>query len=134
MGHTHTNNGFFKLVEALPQINSCFFSHSILKVRGFPPLAVTVSLHYRQRCLNSRDTCGKTPLPLLEVNLWRCVAMFLFLCRQCVRVLYVWAWASAERFPGGGNVDILLIGLLTMQCTWMFTKRFTPSTPQINVI
>jgi len=26
---SHTNNGFFKLVEALLQINSCFFSHSI---------------------------------------------------------------------------------------------------------
>jgi len=26
LGHIgHTNNGFFKLVEALPQIHSCFF-------------------------------------------------------------------------------------------------------------
>jgi len=26
---SHTHNGFFKLVEALPQIYSCFFSHTI---------------------------------------------------------------------------------------------------------
>ena len=38
---------------------------------------------------------------------------------------------SAEMFPGG-NVDILLIifRLLTTQCKWTFTKRFTFSTPQ----
>ena len=32
LGHvdqSHTNNGFFKLVEPLLQIYSCFFSHSI---------------------------------------------------------------------------------------------------------
>jgi len=46
--------------------------------------------------------------------------------------LTTYAWASAEIFPGGGNLDILLIifKLLTMQCKWTFTKRFTLSTPQ----
>jgi len=29
IGHTRTNNGFFKLMEALLQIHSCFFSQSI---------------------------------------------------------------------------------------------------------
>jgi len=31
IGHnqSHINNGYFKLVEALPQIRLCFFSHSI---------------------------------------------------------------------------------------------------------
>jgi len=35
-------------------------------------------------------------------------------------------------FQEGGNVEILLIlfRLLTMQCKWTFTKRFTLSTPQ----
>jgi len=37
-----------------------------------------------------------------------------------------------RNFSRGGNVDILLIvfKLLTMQCKWTFTKRFTLSTPQ----
>ena len=35
IGHTRTNNGFFKLVEALLQIHSCFFSQSI-NVRVLP--------------------------------------------------------------------------------------------------
>ena len=41
------------------------------------------------------------------------------------------AWAPSEFFPGGGKVDILLIlfRLLSMQCTWTFTKRFTLSKP-----
>jgi len=43
VGHTHTNNGFFKLVEAFLQIHSCFFSHSA-KLRGLPLSAVTASL------------------------------------------------------------------------------------------
>jgi len=44
----HTNNGFFKLVEALLQIQSSFFSYN-MKLRGLPSLAVTVSLHYLPR-------------------------------------------------------------------------------------
>ena len=43
-----------------------------------------------------------------------------------------WPWASAEIFPWGCNVNVLLIifRLLTLQCKRMFTKRFTVSTPQ----
>jgi len=37
IGHTRTNNGFFKLVEALLQTHSCFFSQSRpTNVRGLP--------------------------------------------------------------------------------------------------
>jgi len=46
-------------VEALQQIHSCFFSHSINE-RGSPLSAATVSLYYRPRCLRSAVTCGKT--------------------------------------------------------------------------
>jgi len=35
IGHTRTNNGFFKLVEALLQTHSCFFSQRT-NVRGLP--------------------------------------------------------------------------------------------------
>jgi len=35
----HTNNGCLKLVEALPQIHSLFFSHS-KKLRGLPVAAI----------------------------------------------------------------------------------------------
>jgi len=35
IGRTHTNNGFFKLVEALLQAHSFFFSQST-NVRGVP--------------------------------------------------------------------------------------------------
>ena len=37
-----------------------------------------------------------------------------------------------RNFSRGGNVEVLLIifNLLTMQCKWTFTKRFTLSTPQ----
>jgi len=37
-----------------------------------------------------------------------------------------------RNFSRGGNVDILhiIFKLLTMQCKWTFTKRFTLSTPQ----
>ena len=46
-------------MEALQQIHSCFFSHSINE-RGSPLSAATVSLYYRPRCLRSAVTCGKT--------------------------------------------------------------------------
>jgi len=38
-----------------------------------------------------------------------------------------------QKFVPGGNVEILLIcsRLLTMQCKWTFTKRFTHSTPLV---
>jgi len=35
ISHTHTNNGFFKLVEALLQTQPCFFSQRT-NVRGLP--------------------------------------------------------------------------------------------------
>jgi len=57
---SHTTIGFFKLVEALLQIDSSFFSRNI-KVRDLPLLAVIVSPHYLPRCLRSTVTCGKTP-------------------------------------------------------------------------
>jgi len=42
-------------------------------------------------------------------------------------------WAAADIFPGGGNVEILLVlfRLLTMQCKWTFTKRITLSSPLV---
>jgi len=59
---------FFKLVEALLQINSCFL-HSI-KMRGLPLSTVTLSLQYIcQDVRFSIVTCGKCLLASLEVNL-----------------------------------------------------------------
>jgi len=62
IGHTHfhTSNGAFKLAEALLEIHSSFFSHSII-TWTFPLSAVTAALHYLPRCLSSTLTCGKTP-------------------------------------------------------------------------
>ena len=45
----HTNNGFFKLVEALLQIHSCLFSHSI-KLRGVAVLFQRID-HYTFRTI-----------------------------------------------------------------------------------
>jgi len=44
------------------------------------------------------------------------------------------AMGVRRKFSRGGQVDILFIifMLLTMQCKWTFTKRFTISTPQKN--
>jgi len=47
-------------VEALLQIHSGFFLHSI-KRRDLPLSAVTVSLYYLLRCLRSTVTYGKMP-------------------------------------------------------------------------
>jgi len=46
--------------------------------------------------------------------------------------LVLQAWTSAEIFPRGGKVEILLtlFRLLTMQYKWRYTKHFTFSTPQ----
>ena len=60
IGHTRTNNGFFKLVEALLQTHSCFFSQVQMYV-AYPYQHVTVSLHYLPRCVRSRVSCSKTP-------------------------------------------------------------------------
>jgi len=66
---THTNNGLFKLVEALLQIHPCFFSHSIQNY---------VPFRYQQtptRCIAYQDVCVQQShaanrlLPLFEVNL-----------------------------------------------------------------
>ena len=61
-GAPATNNGYFKLAEALLQIQSALFSHSI-KLHGLPVSAVTVlvSLNYLPRYLRSTPACGKTP-------------------------------------------------------------------------
>jgi len=57
---SHTNNECFKLVEALLQIYSCFFSHTI--GYNYTWLAAissfTVSLHYLPRCLCSTAHAG----------------------------------------------------------------------------
>jgi len=62
IGHTqsHTSNGYFKLVDALLQIHSSFFSHSI-KIRGLLLLAVTVFLHYLPIHQRSTATCNNEP-------------------------------------------------------------------------
>jgi len=43
IGHIHTSNACFKLVEALLQVHFCVFSH-YTKIRGFPLSAVTISV------------------------------------------------------------------------------------------
>jgi len=75
---SHTNNGFFKLVEPLKPIHSYFFSHS-MKLCGLPLSAVIVSSHYRPRCLRAvqQSHAVKRLLPQLEVNLRRFVAVLL---------------------------------------------------------
>ena len=66
---SHTNNGFFKLVEALLHIYSCFFSHSVkLQYTWLTAISsVTVSLHYLPRCLCSTVTC-RTPILWFQIN------------------------------------------------------------------
>jgi len=48
---SHTNNGFFKLVEALLQIYSCFFSQ-YKTIRGSSLSAMSLS-----RCITCQDVC-----------------------------------------------------------------------------
>jgi len=60
IAHTHTNNGFFKLVQALLQIRSCFFLRST-KLRALPLPPVTASLHYLPICSRSIVTSGRRP-------------------------------------------------------------------------
>ena len=54
IGHTRSNNGFFKLVEALLQTHSCFFSQST-NVRGLPLSAChcLAALPAKMRAFNS---------------------------------------------------------------------------------
>jgi len=61
IGHTRTNNGFFKLVEALLQIHSCFFSQSI-NARGLPLsachcLAALAARMYAFNSLMQQNAC-----------------------------------------------------------------------------
>ena len=61
---SHTNSGLLKLVEALPQIYSCFFSNSIkLCAIG----SVTVSLQHLPRYLCSTVAC-KTTIQRFQIN------------------------------------------------------------------
>jgi len=46
----HTNSAFYKFVEELLQIDSCYFSRRI-KLRVLPLSAVTASLNYLPRCV-----------------------------------------------------------------------------------
>ena len=54
IGHTRTGNGLFKLVEALLQTHSCFFSQST-NVRGLP-LSDSISMSL-SRCITCQDVC-----------------------------------------------------------------------------
>ena len=66
IGHTRTNNGVFKLVEALLQTHSCFFSQSTnLMYVSYRYEDVTVSLHYLPRCVRSTVSCNKTPATVI---------------------------------------------------------------------
>ena len=61
IGHTRTNNWFFKLVEALLQIHSCFFSRS-RNVRGLPLSALTSRCITCQVCIQQGN---KTPVTII---------------------------------------------------------------------
>jgi len=66
IGHIRTNNGFFKLVEALLQTHSCFFSQSTnLVYVAYRYQHVTVPLHYLPRCLRSTVSRNKTPATVI---------------------------------------------------------------------
>jgi len=67
---SHTNNGFFKLVEALLQICSCFFSHSIqnytrLTAIGTQRCHYLVVLPAKMSVLNSH-MCDYAGLPFSD--------------------------------------------------------------------
>jgi len=65
---SHTSNGFFKLVKALLQIYSCFFSHSI-KLRGLPLSAITslaaLPAKCKEVCIQARKQRGKRAIALV---------------------------------------------------------------------
>jgi len=65
IGHTRTNNGFFKLVEAL----LCRLTHaSFHKVQMYVDYLyqhVTVSLHYLPTCVRPTVSCNKTPATVI---------------------------------------------------------------------
>jgi len=91
IGHTRTNNGFLKFVEALIYTHSCFFSQSI-NVRGLPLSAChclaalsakTSAFMSLSRCIICQDVCVQQPHaakrqpPKYKVNLCRFGAMLL---------------------------------------------------------
>jgi len=53
--------------------------------------------------------------------------------RRHLTSLRSWSMGVRRNFSRGGNAEILLIlfRLLTMQCKWTFTKRFTRSAPLV---
>jgi len=64
----HANNGFFKLVKALQQICSCFYSSRITIYVPYTAISsITVSLHNLPRCLRSTATC-RVPVQWFEIN------------------------------------------------------------------
>jgi len=66
IGHTRTNNGFFKLVEALLWTHSCFFSQSTnVGYVAYRYQHVADSFHYLPRCLHSIVSCNKTPATVI---------------------------------------------------------------------
>ena len=73
-GTAHTNKGSFRLLGALLQIHSCFFSHSI---GGLPLSPATVSLHYPSTVWIQQSQVAKRLLPYLEIKLWIFVATWL---------------------------------------------------------
>ena len=81
IGHTPTNDGFFKLVEALLYTHSCLFSQNI-NVRGLPLSAChcLAALSTKTSAFNSlmqQNACHRN----IKVNLCRFVAMLL-LCNK----------------------------------------------------
>jgi len=67
LGNLTLTMNFSNLWKHRYRCTHAFFSHSI-KLRAIPLWA---------RCLRSTVTCGKTPLPLFQLDLWRFVAMLL---------------------------------------------------------
>jgi len=65
LSQSHTNNEFFKLVEALPQIYP-FTQYK--NMRHLPlSVAVTVSLHYLPKCICSTVAC-RVPIQWFSIN------------------------------------------------------------------
>jgi len=61
-------------------------------------------------------------------------SLMLYLTSEYVFENFGEARASAEIFPGSIVENLLIFfRLLTMQCKWTFTKRFTISTPLVCV-
>jgi len=74
-------------VEALLQIHSYLFSHSI-KLRGLPLSAITVSLRHLPRCLRSAVTCGKTPSTVTSSEPFKIFAVFCYTIKTNSRTIH----------------------------------------------